>query len=252
MKKSLFIIGTVILVLFLSACGEKDKAKDTSSKEPNTLDPLEVALNVPETGEKNKPIELKATVKQKKELVDDASEVQFEIWKDGAKEDSEIIDAANKKDGKYTANYTFKEDAVYTVQVHVTARQQHQMPTKKIAIDSSETTRNEHEGHSHGDEHHASDLSFHFIKPEKISKNTDTELAVHLEKDGKPLTEANVRYEISKDDVKKHAWVATQEIKTGQYKATYAFKNAGKYTVQIHVENDKGLHEHEHYTLTVE
>ena len=43
-----------------------------------------------------------------------------------------------------------------------------------------------------------------------------------------------------------------REPEAGEYAYTYAFEEAGTFSIQIHVEDDKELHEHEVYTVVVE
>ena len=60
-----------------------------------------------------------------------------------------------------------------------------------------------------------------------------------------------VRYEIWSDLSENHEWVDAEEINAGEYEADYTFKEASTYHVQIHVEDDKDLHEHEEHEIIV-
>lgn len=92
----------------------------------------------------------------------------------------------------------------------------------------------------------------HFIKPEDVKVEKETEFTVHLQNEDAPLEKASVRYEIWNDDIsEKHDWVDTKESNPGEYTTTHTFKEAGTFTVQIHVTNDDGLHEHEEHEIEV-
>lgn len=127
MKKSFFII-VCFFCLFLVACQSEYGAKDE-------MPPLlEVELYVPETGSPSEPVKVEAFVTYGDEKVKDADEVVFEVWAEGDKENSRMIDSTNNGDGTYEAEITFSEEGEYVVQVHVTARNQHNMPTANISI----------------------------------------------------------------------------------------------------------------------
>jgi len=233
----------------LAACGQQNEKEETKASSPDLTKPLKVDLQVPEKGAKDESIQLKAIVKHDGKPVDDASDVQYEVWLNGAKDKSEMIEAKHEKGGVYTADHAFAKDGKYTVQVHVTAHDLHTMPTSVIVIG------NEAADHHNGDnkEHkHTEDFSMHFMKPDQVKSTQKTALIVHLENHAKPLEKAQVRYEIWKTDDEKHSWIDATEEKPGEYSGHYNFPKPGVYTVKIHVENDQGLHEHEEYKLTVE
>lgn len=256
--KNKFLLSICALVLVvLAACGTNDEKADEkdavdANEEPQTLD---VALEVPETADPNADVKLSATVTQGDEKVKDANIVEFEIWTDGKKEESETVKSTNNNDGTYTAEKKFEHDGIYTVQAHVTARDLHTMPKKTITIgtgtanEQSEATHDEHaEGEGHGTE----GFSLHFMKPEVVKTNTKVELMTHLELTEKPLEKAKVRYEIWNDAISdKHEWAEAKEDKAGEYNGIYTFKEAGTYNVTVHVEDDAGLHEHEEHTIEV-
>ena len=95
-------------------------------------------------------------------------------------------------------------------------------------------------------------FSMHFMKPETVKVNDETELVVHLELEGKPFEKASVRYEIwHASDDEKHDWVDVIESNPGEYTALHSFEGEGTYTVQVHVEDDHDLHEHEEHEVVV-
>lgn len=122
----------MIFMFVLAACAPKEE--QTANKPPELI---EASLALPEKADVNEEVTISTTVKQGGEPVDDADEVKYEIWKDGSKEASEMLDTVLEGDGIYTAVKTFNEEAAYYVQVHVTARNLHTMPKSVIAIGSA-------------------------------------------------------------------------------------------------------------------
>ncbi|WP_335870120.1 FixH family protein [Bacillus sp. 2205SS5-2] len=236
MKKNNGIWMIVIAVtLLLAACGNDDKQ---SQAENNTEAPVAIAaeLQVPESGNIGEGIEFSTKVKQGDELVDDADEVKYEIWMDGQKDDSEMIDAEKSDKGHYVIEKTFEMNGKYIVQVHVTARGLHTMPKSEILIGDGEMDNN-------GDHQEHLDSSIHFMKPENPVAGEETMLMAHVEVDGQPLSDAEVRFEIKVDGAKAE-WVETISEVEGEYKAIYAFSQKGHYTVVVHAEKGEEIHDH--------
>lgn len=130
-------VGIVLFVVFLLAgCNQNNheaSSEHDHDNENGIAEIVEVTLKVPENEKVDQSVLLKAHVTQGEEVVDDADEVVFEIWKDG-EEDSVMIDSTNKNNGTYEAEEIFDETGLYEVQVHVTARRMHIMPKTKIEI----------------------------------------------------------------------------------------------------------------------
>ena len=254
MKK--WMIALFMCSILIAGCGDTSQKKDSSNQE-EVPTMIEAALDVPEKAEIGDEISLAVTVTQGKDFVNDATEVKFEIWQEGLKNNSEKVEANYSENGIYTIGYSFPENGIYHVQSHVTARNMHTMPEKTIQIGDVEAQHEHAEGadnkHAEGTDehsHHESDVSIHLNTPEHVNKNESTALSVHLEKEQQPLTKANVRLEIFQDE-SNPAWVDTEEAAKGEYKATYQFPTDGKYTVRIHVQNDEGLHEHTEIEVNV-
>ncbi len=253
MKRKLGVLLLVLIIGLLAACGNKDKIeeKDQATEE---LKPLEVEFIVPEKADLGEKIQLKAVVTYGEEKVKDADEVKFEYWESGKQGESTMVESTNNDDGSYTTEVTFDHDGVYEMYAHTTAKSMHTMPKKSITIGdgASATHEEEHQDHAEGHDHgHNEGLSMHFMKPGAIKANQETELAVHLQLDNEPLTNARVRYEIYKAGSEKHDWVNTEEGATGEYKASHSFNLDGTHTIVIHVENDSGLHEHEEHLVEI-
>ncbi|WP_060670444.1 FixH family protein [Rossellomorea vietnamensis] len=250
MKKISLFMLVGILALFIAACGNTNE--DNGAKEDEKLEAIDAKLDVPEKGEKGEPVSLSTKVTQGDDTVDDAGEVKYEIWKNGHKEESEMIEAKHEKGGLYKAEKTFEEDGMYTVQVHVTARDMHTMPKTEIAI--GEVEGGEHgqagEDHHHGD--HESTVSIHLMKPDVVTAGEVAEMMVHVENKEDALEDARVRFEIYQEDQEKHEWVDLNPGEKGEYKGSYTFPEKGSYNVQVHVTKGEEIHEHTMETVEVQ
>lgn len=247
MKRKLGLLVGIFMLAMMAACGKEETVKEDDTGVPL---PLDVQLTVTEQVDINGKIEMAAVVTQGDEKVDDADEVEFEVWEEGKKDDSVKIESKNDKDGLYTAETSFDYDGLFHVQVHVTARGLHTMPKKEVTVGNG---GNYEEAPKGEEEHeHADGFSMHFTQPENMKSGESTEFDVHLQVDGQPLEKARVRYEIwNETNPDKRDWVDVEESVAGEYAATYTFAEAGAYKIQIHVEDDKELHEHEEYAVEV-
>lgn len=127
MKKTLVFLG-LITIFVLAACNNE-------SKEPPMPVMVDVAIQLPDTIQVNEQVELKALVTQGDEKVNDADDVEFEIWKDGAPEDSHKKNQGELQgEGIYSVQKTFSEPGTYYVISHVTARDLHVMPKKQFIV----------------------------------------------------------------------------------------------------------------------
>lgn len=247
MKRKFGLLVGVVMLVMMAACGKEETVKEVDTGVPL---PLDVKLTVTEQVEVDGIIKMAAIVTQGDDKVDDADEVEFEVWEEGKKDDSVKIEATNDKDGLYTAETSFDHDGLFHVQVHVTARGLHTMPKKEVTVGNG----GNYEEAAKGEEEyeHADGFSMHFTQPENLKSGESTELDVYLQVDGQPLEKVRVRYEIwNEANTDKRDWVDVEESVSGEYAASYTFGEAGAYKIQIHVEDDKELHEHEEYTLEV-
>lgn len=250
MKKLLFSIFVGMFV-FLVACGEDAE----ESEQTEELAVLEVEFNVPETAEVGETVELEAVVTYGDEIVEDANEVKFEYWLEGNEDNSKEVEGQHTENGSYVAEVTFDEDGVYEMYAHTTAEGLHTMPLASITIGDG-AGASHGEGHEDGEHNHGEGTSgfhLHFMEPDTITVNEETDLVAHLQLDNEALEEANVRYEISPEDNPENTeWVDAEESVAGEYTATHTFAEAGTYKVTIHVEDDADLHEHNEYVIEVE
>jgi len=243
--KKFFLLLTLV---FLAACGDNEINQSQNKEEE--IYPLEVVLQMPEKAEANESISLKAIVTYGNEKVEDANEVQFEIWKEGNKESNNMIEASHVGDGIYEISYSFSEEGIYYVQSHVTAKDQHNMPKKQITIGDTHNIDEEQNEHTQTNHHHGA-VEMKLLTEQQWKANQETTLKVSIKKNENPISNARIRFEIWKDGSHDHQWIETNEIEEGIYEAAYTFEETGTYYIQIHVENDEGLHEHSTQTVEV-
>ena len=244
MKRKIGLLLVIVVLGALAACGKEDDVP-TEVKLPEML---EVELTVSETAAVDETIELKATVTQGDEIIEEADEVVFEVWEEGKKSDSEMIDSVNEKGGLYTAEKSFDHDGLFHVQVHVTAKGMHTMPLTKVVVgDGGHYDEQAEEDHGH-----AEGFSMHFTTSDELAAKHEVSLVVHIQMDNEPLENLRVRYEIWSDLSEKHEWLEAVEINAGEYTADHTFDEASTYHVQIHVQDENELHEHETFELIVQ
>ncbi|WP_100330544.1 FixH family protein [Bacillus xiapuensis] len=139
MNKQFFMIIAVCAALVLGACGAKEPKKE----ENGAPKPLAADLQVPDKADVDEEVKFQTKVTQGAEAVSDADEVKYEVWRDGKKESSEMIEAKSIGKGRYTAKKAFEADGVYYVQVHVTARGLHTMPKAAITVGKAAAPKKE-------------------------------------------------------------------------------------------------------------
>lgn len=132
--KAGLIAAIVLVMVVMSGCtrGETKAAEANAALEPIQVE-LEVMPSVVKAGD---PVTFTATVTHRGENVDDAKEVMFEFWNtadDKAKHDQVKVKGAGN--GTYVLEHSFKEPGTYEVISHVTARDQHSMPSKQFTVE---------------------------------------------------------------------------------------------------------------------
>ncbi|MGM0974761.1 MAG: FixH family protein [Bacillota bacterium] len=128
-KLLLSTFGLIATLLLLSAC-----TANNGQKNNETPKIVNAEIMIPGRIPLNKDSVLSVKLSQGSDIVDDADEVQFEIWKVNSKEDSELIKAKHEKDGIYSIHKSFQENGLYYVQTHVTAHGLHVMPKKQFVV----------------------------------------------------------------------------------------------------------------------
>lgn len=151
LKRNL-LFALIAMLTVLAACSGEAQTEEDDAEE---LHELLVDFDVPEEADVDETVELKATVTYGDEKVSDAK-LDFEYWEEENEDDSTMVEAKNHEDGTYTAEVTFEDDAVYEVYAHTTAKEQHTMPKKAIAIgdaeideDADEEDYEDHDDHDH-------------------------------------------------------------------------------------------------------
>ncbi len=243
LKRKVMMFLFIVILSTLFACTKKEEP----ITEVAPIEPLLAELTVTNTVEIDETVTMKTIVTLGDEKIEDADEVVYEVWEEGKKSDSEMIESVHKGEGVYLAETTFAHDGTFSVQVHVTARAQHTMPIETVTVGDG----GEYEEDTAHD-YHTEGFSMHFMKPIDVKAENEAELLVHIELEGAPLEKLNVRYEIwHEGNPDKHEWIDTKEVAAGEYQAAYTFLEAESYTVVVHVEDDEDLHEHEEHTIEV-
>lgn len=252
--KKFWVLTLIIAFIFLSACGDDGSTEESSEgNSEEELHALEVEFEVPETADVDETIEMKANVTYGEEDVEDADEVVFEYWETGNEDNSTMLEAENNGDGSYTAETVFEQDGVYEMYAHVTARTQHTMPKKSVTVGEGASSNQEAENDDTevGDQAQEG-FGMDFAEIDEATVQDQTELMAQLQMDGENFEGAEVRYEIWNDEkADQHEWIDAEESAPGEYIATHDFPEAGTYNIQIHVENDDGLHEHEEHEVNI-
>ncbi|MEI5906471.1 FixH family protein [Bacillus spongiae] len=230
------------IILILAACGNNDE-KDQKDQNEETVGPIQAELSVPKTADLGEAVLIETKVTQAEELVDDADEVKYEIWMDGQKSESEMLEATKLENGHYTLEKAFEKDGKYIIQVHVTARGLHTMPKKEIVIGDDEMAMADYDDHANHDEEH-SELSINFMKPDNTKAGSEVMLMSHVELNSQALENARVKFEITQDGESEPTWVETESETAGEYKAMYIFDQAGHYMINVHVEKGQEIHDH--------
>ncbi|UUZ86585.1 FixH family protein [Paenibacillus sp. P26] len=90
---------------------------------------------VPETIRAGEPVRIEAKLTLNGKPVDDAKQVEFELWKEGRLLHDKIK-ATRQGEGIYGAENVFDEEGTYYVIAHARAKGMHSMPKKKLTVGS--------------------------------------------------------------------------------------------------------------------
>ncbi|WP_100333993.1 FixH family protein [Bacillus alkalisoli] len=247
MKLNHFVIFAII-IMFLTACnsGTNNNTSDKVNEMPKMV---EVEILIPENIQPNEEVTIQARVTQGDEMVDDASEVMFEVWQRGQEKDHDMVESKNDGNGIYSFTQTF-EEGFYFVVAHTTARDLHVMPREEFTVGTPSPVEEEEEhsdhnhGHSGGHHHHHADLDIHFDAGHHLHMNEETTLKVTVKKANAALTKATVKFEIWHEGAESREFMYAEEISDGTYATNYIFSEKGKHNINIHIENED-LHEHQ-------
>lgn len=244
-------------MLIISGCGTNEE-KQESNSEVEEFVPIAVDIVIhPSPIEVNKEVTFEAAVTQGDEKVEDASDVEFEIWKDN-EENHEKIKAEHQGDGIYSIKKSFADVGVYHVIAHVQARDLHTMPQRDFdvvdltAMQTETDSETEHQHAAEGDHHHGTDLLIHFMSDEEMKVNEETKLQAHITYKNAPLQGAKVRFEVWPDGQEKHEFIDAVEDTNGEYSAVKTFTEKGLHNVKVHVEKkDNDIHDHKEEKVTI-
>lgn len=245
-------------MLVISGCGttEEKQESNTGSGEI-ALVGVDIAIH-PSPIEVNHEVTFEATVTQGDEKVDDASDVEFEIWKDD-EENHEKMKAKHQGEGIYSIKKSFANVGTYHVVAHVEARDFHTMPQRDFdvvdltAMQTEADKETEPQPAAEGDHHHGTDLLIHFMSEEEMKVNEESKLQAHITYKNAPLQGARVRFEIWSEGQEKHEFVDAVENENGGYSALKTFNEQGQYNVKVHVEKKEiDLHDHKEEKVTIQ
>ncbi|TWI57223.1 FixH family protein [Halalkalibacter nanhaiisediminis] len=251
MKKK-WLISTVATCMVLAACGQNEEEQGTAMVDE--LTPIEVELDVPEKAEIGEVVTFSSTVTQGDDLVDDANEVVYEVWLEGQKEESEMIEAKDQEGNIYLLNHTFEEEGLYHVQTHVTARGLHRMPTAQIQVGEVVQKEEPHEEGAHKNEdepthekeqEHAHE---HQADVEVTTEVQDDRLVIQIALENSAYTGGNVTLEMWQGNEEERKWLDANEVGDGEYEIRNVEELSGVYSAIVHIQ-DKQVHEHVDVTL---
>jgi hypothetical protein len=244
-------------MLTIAGCGTTEEKQESNSGVEEIM-PVAVEISIhPSPIEVNSEVTFEAAVTQGDEKVEDASEVEFEIWKND-EENHEKIKGEHLGNGIYSIKKSFANVGAYHVIAHVQARDMHTMPQRDFdvvdltAMQTETDTKTEHQHAAEGDHHHGTELLIHFMSNEDIRVNEESALQAHITYKDAPLQGANVRFEVWPDGQEKHEFIDAVENKIGEYSALKTFNEKGQYNVKVHVEKkDNDIHEHKEEKVTI-
>jgi hypothetical protein len=129
---AMWMVMIGLATLPLAGCVAEKGAHDHASHGSVKPQKLTIALQTQPTPVRvGQPATLVATVKAGEKHVDDA-EVEFEVWQgDGP---HETLKAKAAGEGAYQAEKTFAKAGTYSVTIHTTTRELHQMPTVQLEV----------------------------------------------------------------------------------------------------------------------
>ncbi|PLR82256.1 hypothetical protein CVD23_17240 [Bacillus sp. V33-4] len=122
--------------------------------------------------------------------------------------------------------------------------------------ESAEEHHHEEQAREHDDEHaaedhHHSSASISISVPTIVSVNEDVDLSANIQSENQPLTQANVRFELWKENEEKHEFIDASEASNGDYFVNTSFSSPGVYHLKIHVEKGEEIHDHKETTVEV-
>ncbi|WP_110928951.1 FixH family protein [Bacillus massiliglaciei] len=236
------VICGLFLSIILTGCKGTEEQPEGQEVNSQVAEPMKAEIRYKGEAVEGKELIIETSVTQGEKPVDRADEVLFEIRKSGS-DQREMIGAKYTENGSYQIMHAFPESGDYFVIAHVTAKGLHVMPEKKIKIISTEHS-------AETMQHPSTDFSVEFLKSDTESGNKKMKLEARLLLDGKPLSDANVSFEVWKDGSEDSRFIRAAEEEQGRYANLVTFDEKGTYKVQVHVEQGE-LHEHQLQTIEI-
>lgn len=129
------IVRLTLVTLFILVGCSNEQVGRKEAEIPELIEVF-VEINSPQI-KTHEEVMIQAKITQGKEVVRDATEVKFEIWKDGDSEEKheKVEGEIDQNDGVYFINKTFHEPGLYYIITHVTARNMHNMPKLEVVVE---------------------------------------------------------------------------------------------------------------------
>ncbi|OPA74667.1 hypothetical protein BVG16_23195 [Paenibacillus selenitireducens] len=136
-RKTAALAATALLsIALLVGCSSETMDHDMMNMDMSSdasLTPIKVEILLPDPMHTKQKQVLQAKVTQGDQVVDDAKEVLFEVWRSDQQEHDKIKGVL-AADGIYEAEMEFGSAGEYQVIAHVSARDLHTMPSAKFTI----------------------------------------------------------------------------------------------------------------------
>lgn len=132
LPSKLWIVSLSILIgsFTMSGCSS---GQNDAARQPPTPIKVHYSTSPSSPVKADSTVKITVTVQQNGELIKDAEEVEFEIWKEN-QEKHDMVKAQKSSSGEYYIERKFPEAGTYYVMYHVTARDVHNMQKKELQV----------------------------------------------------------------------------------------------------------------------
>lgn len=130
-KKIIGIIAAVLILVLVVALLLQGRSGKDEDFEPVFID-IELTIT-PEEINVNDTVTFDAKVTYGDEVVEDADEVVFEIWR-AHDEEHETVEVEHMENGIYRLEKSFDREGTYYIITHVTAKDMHYMPKREFVV----------------------------------------------------------------------------------------------------------------------
>lgn len=134
-RKISLLLALGSLLLLLGGCGNKNNS-GAEHASADVLAPIQVELKVtPESVKIGENVKFEAKVTYQDQPVDDAKEVMFEVGREGGTDEDRFMETVSSSgDGLYVWETSFDQAGEYKAISHVTAKDQHSMPSVTFTV----------------------------------------------------------------------------------------------------------------------